>query len=370
MNWDWDKLQQKQQKRQTQQPRKPGGENDGGKGSGGGGNGGQPPQMDDFINKFKDIKFSASWLLIIVIIAVALFGSTMVYKVEERELGIIQRFGKYVRDAYPGLHFKLPSGIETLHIVNVVEPRRATFGIAATQSEPSLFSQRQAQTDIFGESLMLTGDLNVAVVPWVVQYNIKEPVNFLFRVEGAETLLRDLAEASMRLVVGDRSINEVLLARDEIASECQELLQKELDDAETGIRVTALELGKTNVPPKVQPSFNAVNKAEQEKETMIFNARKEYNQAIPAAMGQAEKTISIAEGYALDRVNRAEGDAAKFLALYEEYAKAKDVTKRRLYLEMMKDVFPKLGKKYLIDEDQGNFLPLLNLDNNNKGATK
>lgn len=370
MNWDWDKLQQQQKKRQAQQPRKTGGGDDGGKGSGGGGNGGQPPQMDDFINKFKDLKFSASWLLIIVVIAVALFGSTMVYKVEEREVGIIQRFGKYVRDAYPGLHFKLPNGIETKHIVNVDEPRRATFGITGVQSEPSFFSQpRQTQTDILGESLMLTGDLNVAVVPWVVQYNIKEPVKFLFKVHEAESLLRDLAEASMRLIVGDRSINEVLLAREEIASDCRDLLQKELDDAETGIRVTALELGKTNVPPKVQPSFNSVNKAEQEKETMIFNAKKEYNQAIPAAMGQAEKTVSIAEGYALDRINRAEGDAAKFEALYKEYAKAKDVTKRRLYLEMIKDVFPKLGKKYLIDEDQGNFLPLLNLDNN-KGVTK
>lgn len=376
MNWDWDKLQQQQQKRRAQQPRKTGGDGDGGSDSGGGhgsdggGKGGQPPQMDDILNKFKDLKFSASWVLIVLVIIAALFGSTMVYKVEEREVGIIQRFGKYVRDAYPGLHFKLPNGIETKHIVNVDEPRRATFGIAGAQSQQSFFSQQHpVQTDILGESLMLTGDLNVAVVPWVVQYNIKEPVKFLFRVDEAETLLRDLAEAAMRLIVGDRSINEVLLARDEIASDCRNLLQKELDDAETGIRVTALELGKTNVPPKVQPSFNSVNKAEQEKETMIFTAKKEYNQAIPAAMGQAEKTIRIAEGYALDRVNRAEGDAAKFLAVYKEYAKAKDVTKRRLYLEMMKDVFPRLGKKYLIDENQGNFLPLLNLDNN-KGVTK
>ncbi|MFZ5563856.1 MAG: FtsH protease activity modulator HflK [Thermodesulfobacteriota bacterium] len=354
MNWDWEKLSQQQKSR------RPGGPE----------GGGVPPQMDELVNKIKNMKFSAGPLLIIGAILLLLIGSTMVYKVEQREVGVIQRFGKYVRTTYPGLHFKLPMGIEALHIVNVEEHRPMGFGLSTAQPEKTLFSRNQAPSNAYDESLMLTGDLNVAIVPWVVQYNIKDPTLFLFRVHEAEVLLRDLAEATMRLVVGDRSINEVILVREEIASECRNLLQKELDDAETGIHVAALELGKTNVPPKVQPSFNAVNKAEQEKETMIFNARKEYNQAIPAAMGEAEKTIRNAEGYALDRVNRAEGDADKFLALYREYTKARDVTRRRLYLETMKEVLPKLGKKYLIDEDQKNVLPLLNLETGNKGGTK
>lgn len=360
MNWDWEKLQQQQKSRRPSGP-----------GPSGGGNGRTPPQMDELINKFKTMKFSIGPVLIIVVILAILLGSTMVYTVEQREVGVVQRFGKYVRTTYPGLHFKLPMGIETLHIVNVDEHRSAGFGLSTAQPDKGMFSARPAApSSVYDESLMLTGDLNVGIVPWVVQYNIKDPIRFLFRVHEPEILLKDLSEATMRLVVGDRSINEVLLIREEIASECRTRLQQELDDAETGIQVTALELGKTNVPPKVQPSFNAVNKAEQEKETMIFTARKEYNQAIPAAMGEAKKTILAAEGYALDRVNRAEGDAAKFLSLYKEYAKAKDVTRRRLYLETMKDVLPKLGKKYLIDEDQKNVLPLLNLETGNRGVTK
>jgi membrane protease subunit HflK len=165
----------------------------------------------------------------------------------------------------------------------------------------------------------------------------------------------------MRLVVGDRSINEVISKREEIADEARGLLQKELDEAETGISVVTIEMKKTNVPGPVQHSFNEVNQAVQEKERMVYQAREEYNKAIPAAKGNAEKTIKSAEGYALERVNRAKGDASRFVAQYREYARAKDVTRRRLYLEALKDLFPKLGSKYIIDADQKNLLPLLNL---------
>jgi membrane protease subunit HflK len=208
---------------------------------------------------------------------------------------------------------------------------------------------------------MLTGDLNVAIVPWVVQYNIKDPHKFLFKVRDVKATLRDLSESTMRLVVGDRSITEVINKRGEIANQAKLLLQKELDEAETGINITTIEMQKTNVPVPVQPSWNEVNQAGQEKERMIYEAQEQYNKMIPQAKGQAEKTVKAAEGYALDRVNRAKGDAARFLSLYEEYAKAKDVTKRRLYLEAMKDVFPKLGNKFIIDAEQKNLLPLLNL---------
>ncbi len=216
---------------------------------------------------------------------------------------------------------------------------------------------------------MLTGDLNVAVVPWIVQFRINDPYNYLFKVRNVRSTLRDLAEATMRLVVGDRSINEVISKREEIADQAKVLLQKELDEAETGLNIVTIEMKKTNVPEPVQPSFNEVNQAVQEKERMIYQAREEYNKAIPAAKGDAEKTIKSAEGYALDRINRAQGDAARFLALYAEYKKAEDVTRRRLYLETLKDVFPSLGSKYIMDAEQTNFLPLLNLGKE-KGAEK
>jgi membrane protease subunit HflK len=217
---------------------------------------------------------------------------------------------------------------------------------------------------------MLTGDLNVAVVPWIVQYRVKDPYEYLFKVHNVNSTLRDLSESTMRLVVGDRSINEVISKREEIAVEARTFLQKELDEAETGINVVTIEMKKTNVPAPVQPSFNEVNQAVQEKERMIYQAREEYNKAIPAAKGNAEKTIKAAEGYALDRVNRAEGDAARFSALYKAYARARDVTRRRLYLEALQDLFPKLGKKYIIDAQQKNLLPLLNLGQEGGGKNE
>jgi membrane protease subunit HflK len=201
----------------------------------------------------------------------------------------------------------------------------------------------------------------VAVVPWIVQYRIKDPYQYLFKVRNVRNTLRDLAEAAMRLVVGDRSINEVISKREEIAVQAQELLQKELDQAETGITVTTIEMKRTNVPDAVQPSFNEVNQAGQEKEKMIYQAREEYNKRVPQARGEAEKTIREAEGYALDRVNRAKGDASRFLSQYEEYVKADDVTRRRMYLEAMRDIIPKMGQKYIVDADQKSLLPLLNL---------
>jgi membrane protease subunit HflK len=161
--------------------------------------------------------------------------------------------------------------------------------------------------------------------------------------------------------VGDRSINEVISKREEIALDAQQVLQKELDEAETGIQVVTIEMKKTNVPEPVQPSFNEVNQALQEKEKLIYQAREAYNKVIPAARGEAERLVRDSEGYALDRVNRAKGDASRFMSQYEEYAKAKDVTRRRLYLEAMREILPKIGDKYIVDADQKNLLPLLNL---------
>ena len=341
MPWDWDKLQKQKMGR-----------------SGSGGN--PTPQMDEVINKFKGLKgkLPGFWIIIALVIILILISSS-VYTIGVNEVGVIQRFGKYVRTTSPGLNFKLPWGIEKLTKVKVRLVYKEEFGLRTIM--PGVRTQYARPTAYLNESLMLTGDLNVAVVPWIVQYRIKDPYKYLFKVRNVNSTLRDLAEASMRMVVGDRSINEVISKREEIADQAKLLLQKELDEAETGLNVVTIEMKKTNVPEPVQPSFNEVNQATQEKERMIYQAREDYNKAIPAARGEAEKTIKAAEGYALDRVNRAKGDAARFLALYAEYAKAKDVTRRRIYLETLKDIFPRLGSKFIVDADQKNLLPLLNL---------
>lgn len=341
MAWDWDKLQQ-------QKKGKPGG------------GGGPPPQMDDILKKLKGFKgkFPGSWIILVLIIIVFI-GLSMVYTVAVDEVGVVQRFGKYVRTEGPGLNFKLPAGIEKATKVKVRYVYKEEFGFRTLSA--GVQTRYASESAYQGESLMLTGDLNVAVVPWIVQFRIKDEYKYLFKVRDVRSTLRDLSEATMRLVVGDRSINEVINKREEIANEAQDLLQKELDEAETGIDVTTIEMKTTAPPEPVQPSWNEVNQAGQEKEKIIYQAMEQYNKIIPQARGEAEKTILAAEGYALDRVNRANGDASRFTSLYEEYSKAKDITRRRLYLEALKDIFPKLGDKYIVDSEQKNLLPLLNL---------
>lgn len=341
MAWDWDKLKEQQQKM-----------------------GGGPPQMDEFVKKFKSLKIPGGPLIILIIILIFL-GASTIYTIAVDEVGIVQRFGRYVRTSQPGLNFKLPVGIEKVTKVKVRRIYKEGFGFQSEKENQR--SRFPSGSDTANVSLMLTGDLNVALVPWIVQYRIKDPYSYLFRVRDPNMLLKDMSESSMRLVVGDRSINEVISKRDEIAVEAREILQKELDQAEAGINVVTIEMKKTNVPGPVQSSFNEVNQAVQEKERLIYQAKEEYNKAIPSARGEADRTIKGAEGYALDRVNRAKGDAARFMSFYKEYAKAKDVTKRRLYLETLRDLFPKLGPKYIVDADQKNLLPLLNIGKGNQG---
>ncbi len=337
MAWDWEKLNQQQQQK----------------------GGGPPPQMDEFLKQFKNMKIPGGAILLAIIAVVGIVAYTSFFTISTGFVGVIQRFGEFVRIAQPGPNFKLPFGIEKVTKISTEKVEWEEFGLNMDRTDTR--QRTVTYTDDASESLMLTGDLNVALVPWIVQYRIKDPYNYLFKVNDVKGLLRDLSEASMRLVVGDRSINEVITKRKEIADEAQQVLQSELDKAETGLLVVTVELKRTNVPTPVQPSFNEVNQAIQEKEKMIYQAREDYNKAIPAARGEAERTIKAGEGYALDRINRAKGDAARFKALYIEYAKAKDVTKRRLYLEAIKELLPKLGPKYIVDADQKNLLPMLNI---------
>lgn len=345
MNWDWDKLRDKQEQYEKR------------RGASGGGFS-VPPQMDEALSKFKQFKFP-SGILLIIILFFLFFGSSIFFTVGIDEVGVIQRFGKYSRISQPGLNFKLPAGIEKVTKVKIKRVYKEEFGFQEGKGyDDSRFSNDRSD---IGAALMLTGDLNVAVVPWIVQYKIADPYNYLFKVKDVRSLLRDMAEATMRTVVGDRSINEVISKREEIAIAARKRLQDEMKQAETGLKIVTIEMKKTNVPEPVQPSFNEVNEAVQEKEQLIYKAREEYNKAIPAARGEARRVVKDAEGYALDRVNRALGDVARFNSVYAEYVKAKDVTEKRLYLEAMAEIYPSLGKKVVIDSEQKNFLPFLNL---------
>jgi len=326
------------------------------------------PDMDEIIRKLKDFFQSSgiTGIIIVAIVILGLFSFSCFYSIQPGEVGVVQRFGRYVRMATPGLNFKFPAGVEKVTKVKEQYIYTEEFGIRTIRA--GVRTQYASGKRYLDESLMLTGDLNCALVPWIVQYRISDPYKFLFKVRSVHETLRDLSEAIMRQVVGDRSINEVITERLEIATEAGRQLQEVLNDADTGITVVNLELKKTTVPEPVQPSFNEVNQAMQEKEKMIYQAREAYNKVIPEAKGEAERMIKDAEGYALERINRSRGDANRFQQLWQEYSKAKDVTRRRLYLETMREVVPKLGTKYIIDPEQSGLLPLLDLGKRGGGG--
>jgi len=292
------------------------------------------------------------------------------YQVEPDEVAVIQRFGAFVRTSDPGPHFKIPFGVERVTKVPVQRQLKMEFGFRTLQ--PGLRSEfARDSSETLGEAVMLTGDLNVAVVEWIVQFRIKDPVQYLFHVRDVPETFRYMSEASMRLVVGDHSVDEVLtIGREEVARKAKEELQRLCELYGIGIEVQQLVLQDVNPPDPVKPAFNEVNQAIQEKERAINDAWAEYNKAVPRAKGEAEQAVRAAEGYALERVNNAEGDAKRFDALYEEYRKAPSVTRKRIYLETMSRLMPKLGRKLVLDEKAKGVLPLLQLGAEPKEAVK
>jgi len=296
-------------------------------------------------------------VLAAVVVLILLFSSF--YTISPEEMGVILRFGKFVRTTDPGLHLKLP-GIEQLWKVPVQRQLKMEFGFR-TES-PGIRTEYRVTPETQKEARMLTGDLNVAEVEWIVQYKIKDPYNFLFKLRAAESTFHYMNEAVVRRIVGDNSVDEVItVGRARMALEAKEELQKLCDLYEIGIEVNQLIFQDVNPPDPVKPSFNEVNEALQEKERKINEAWSEYNQIIPKARGEAEQMIRAAEGYATERVNNAEGDANRFKAIYREYARAPLVTRKRLYLEAINEILPKMNKKIIFDEKQKNILPLLNL---------
>jgi len=296
-------------------------------------------------------------LLIALVLAVAL---TSFYTIDPEETGLVLRFGKYVRATSPGLHFKLPMGVERVMKVPIQRQLKEEFGFRTVRAGV----QSQYSTKPYAdESGMLTGDLNAAVVEWVVQYRIIDPYKYLFQVRNVEETFRDMSEAVMRRVIGDRTVNEVLtVGRAEVALAVQNDLQELANQYDTGIKVEQVVLQDVDPPDPVKPSFNAVNEAQQEREKLINQAQSEYNREIPKASGAALQTIQEAEGYALNRVNRAEGDATLFNALYEAYRLAPEVTRNRMYLETMNEVLPQVEHKIIVDSELQGLLPLLDIN--------
>jgi membrane protease subunit HflK len=324
-------------------------------------------RLDDFLRglgplpRFKNFALP----LLLVFLGIGLLTSS-IFTVEAEEEAVIRRFGEHVRTEGPGIHLKLPFGVERSTRVKVQRVFKEEFGF---RTDLAGVRTEYTRGDFSEESLMLSGDLNIADVQWVVQYQVRNPADFVFNMRDAVGSLRVASEAAMRRVVGDRSVSEVLtVGRAEIGAEVEEVLQGLMDDYGSGIQVVTVQLQDVNPPDPVKPSFNDVNQARQEKERITNQARESYNKAIPEAEGQATRTITEAEGYKLARVNSARGEAGRFLATWKAYRTAKDITRRRLYLETMSDLMPEVETKYVIDSGSTGILPLLNLDQVRSGG--
>jgi modulator of FtsH protease HflK len=296
--------------------------------------------------------------LVVASILVLWFVMSSVFTIEPEEVGVVLTFGKYSRTVQPGLNFKIPFGVETMQKVPVKRQLKEEFGFKTARAD---VRTRYMPGNFKNESLMLTGDLNAAQVEWIVQYRISDPYLYLFKVRNAKQTLRDVTEAVMREVVGDRTVNEIItVGRQDIEITVSQKLQEILTQYETGIKIDQVILQDVNPPDEVKASFNEVNEAEQEKEKLINQAKSEYNKVVPRAEGRAQQQIEEARGYALERVNNAKGEANRFTALYKEYAKAREVTRQRMYLETMEEILSNVGKKIITDNKASGILPLFN----------
>ena len=300
------------------------------------------------------VRLVVSILVVLILLAIA---ATSFFSVDQTEQAVVLRFGKYVRTVGPGLQTKLPLGIEKNYNVETAVVKTLTFGYRATDISGTSLSGAFVNTD---ESMMLTGDLNIVDVEWIVQYRINDPQAYLFSVRDKETTIRDISQSVMNQPVGDLPILAIMTSeRTNIEYEAQREMQELFDSYGFGIEIVAVKL-QNILPPEgeVQDAFEDVNKAIQDMNTLINEGKQYYNQEIPAAQGEAEKMIAEAEGYAAERINRAEGDTARFNAVRNEYEKNKEITRERLYIETMEDVLTSDGSITLIDSNLENMLPV------------
>tara|TARA_R110000823_G_scaffold8996_99_gene31610 strand:- start:1452 stop:2480 length:1029 start_codon:yes stop_codon:yes gene_type:complete len=307
------------------------------------------------------------YLPVLLIVLWAVFSSF--YTVQPEQQAVVKRFGAVVNITDPGLHFKLPFGIDRVQRVASARVLKQEFGFRSVGQANNRTSY--SDSDFTSESLMLTGDLNVIDVEWVVQYRIQDPIKYLYQLREPDLTLRDISESVMRRVVGNRLGSEVLtVGRVEIAQGARDEIQGIMDLYDSGIHVITVELQDVVPPKAVRPAFNEVNEARQERERMINEATKRANQQIPRAEGEAQRLISEAEGYATARVNRAFGETARFRAMLVEYKTVPEVTRTRLYLETMAEILPNIGQVLMVQEDQVGPLPLMNVRDARQGASK
>ncbi|HET8934641.1 MAG TPA: FtsH protease activity modulator HflK [Polyangiales bacterium] len=319
-----------------------------------GGGLGSPPPWDGL-----EIRWSwVGWGLVALL---ALWGAyTSYYTVQPEERAVVKRFGAVIDQTDPGLHFKLPFGIDEVQVVPTERVLKQEFGFRSAAQVSARTEYNTAGLE--AESMMLTGDLNIIKVEWVVQYKVQDPVKWLYRIREPERTLRDVSEAVMRQIVGNRLGSDVLtIGRVEIANQSRDQIQAIMDGFSSGISIITVELQDVLPTKRVQPAFNEVNIARQEQERMINEAEKRKNQVIPRARGKANQLVAEAEGYAATRVNLAHGEASRFSAILAEYKQAPEVTRRRLYLEMINENLPKAGQVLVVQDGQQGPLPVMDI---------
>jgi len=324
-------------------------------------------EIRDYIkNKFNPQKGLLPVLVVVVLIVLGAY--TSMYEVDTEETGVVLRFGKFSGFADPGLHFKLPLGIDRVYLVPTGRVLKEEFGFrTVTPDVRSTFTKRGLEE----ESLTLTGDLNVSDVEWIVQFQVADPFKFMFRIKDPVGTIRDISEAMVRKAIGNANVTEVLTTeRAQLASEIQRDLQSTLNQYDIGVRIVTVKFQDVTPPDPVKAAYNEVNESEQQRESLIFQAREQFNREVPRARGEAKKVLQEAEGYAVERVNKARGETNRFLALLTEYRKAPSVTRSRIYLETLEEVLPRLEEIYVMDDKSGGLLPLLPLRKSMEGGAK
>lgn len=318
--------------------------------------------------KFNPQKGILPLLVVIAVIAVIIGGSSSMYKVDTEETGVVLRFGKFAKFSDPGLHFKIPFGVEQVYLVPTGRVLKEEFGYrTVTPGIKTVFNKRGLEE----ESLTLTGDLNVSDVEWIVQFQVSDPFKYIFKIKDPVGTVRDIAEAMVRKIIGNADVTQVLTTdRAALANQIQESLQATLKQYDIGVRIVTVKFQDVNPPEAVKDAFNEVNEAEQQKESLIFQAREQYNREVPKARGEAKRALQEAQGYAVERINKARGETNRFIALLTEYKKAPIVTRRRIHIETMEDVLPNLDETYIMDDKNGGLLPLLPLRKTMEGAVK
>ncbi|MGC8718752.1 MAG: FtsH protease activity modulator HflK [Thermodesulforhabdaceae bacterium] len=322
---------------------------------------GVPPEFEELIQRLKLLfgnRGAPIWIIVIFVVGVIVIINSY-YTVNPQETAVVLRFGKFNRVSMPGLHFKIPFGIEQVQKVVTGRVLQREYGYRTIEAGVrSRFTEKGYEE----EARMLSGDLNVVDVQWTIQYKIADPVKYLFKVRDVEGTLDDISESVMRRMVGNRYADEVLtVGRAEIAEMARKEIQEIMDHYETGIQIVSVKLQNVNPPEPVRAAFNEVNEARQEKERMINEAQRLYNENIPKARGEAQQIITEAEGYATERVNRARGEAERFLEILAAYQKYPDITRKRMYLEAFEQFLNSAKGVAIIDDTQEGFIPFMDL---------